>query len=150
MTGWRLGWLAGNKDIIEAAAKLHQSTTSSASSVSQMAALEAITGDQGPINSMKKEFKARRDYVVSRIEEMQSVSCPRPGGAIYAFLDVSALDGSDSDIAKRLLMDYGVVTVPGSGFGAEGSFLRLSTATSMDQLKIGLDRIEKLLKNELS
>jgi len=150
MTGWRLGWLAGNKDIIEAAAKLHQSTTSSASSVSQMAALEAITGDQGPINSMKKEFKARRDYVVSRIEEMQSVSCPRPGGAIYAFLDVSALDGSDSEIAKRLLMDYGVVTVPGSGFGAEGSFLRLSTATSMDQLKIGLDRIEKLLKNELS
>ena len=150
MTGWRLGWLAGNKDIIEAATKLHQSTTSSASSVSQMAALEAITGDQGPIDSMKKEFQSRRDYVVDRINEMQSVSCPKPGDAIYAFLDVSSLDGSDSDIAKRLLMDYGVVTVPGSGFGAEGSFLRLSTATSMDQLKLGLDRIEKLLGHELN
>ncbi|HIJ12898.1 MAG TPA: pyridoxal phosphate-dependent aminotransferase [Halobacteriales archaeon] len=150
MTGWRLGWLAGNKDIIEAATKLHQSTTSSASSVSQMAALEAITGDQGPIDSMKKEFQSRRDYVVDRIKEMRSVSCPKPGGAIYAFLDVSPLDGSDSDIAKRLLMDYGVVTVPGSGFGAEGSFLRLSTATSMDQLKLGLDRIEKLIENELN
>ena len=150
MTGWRLGWLAGNKDIIAAATKLHQSTTSSASSVSQMAALEAITGDQAPINAMKKEFQSRRDYVVNRIKEMQSVSCPKPGGAIYAFLDVSSLGGSDSDIAKRLLMDYGVVTVPGSGFEAEGSFLRLSTATSMDQLKLGLDRIEQMLENELN
>lgn len=150
MTGWRLGWLAGNKDIITAATKLHQSTTSSASSVSQMAALEAITGDQAPIHAMKKEFQSRRDYVVDRIKEMQSVSCPKPGGAIYAFLDVSSLGGSDSDIAKRLLMDYGVVTVPGSGFEAEGSFLRLSTATSMDQLKLGLDRIEQMLENELN
>jgi len=150
MTGWRLGWLAGNKDIIAAATKLHQSTTSSASSVSQMAALEAITGDQVPINAMKKEFQSRRDYVVNRIEKMQSVSCPKPNGAIYAFLDVGSLDGSDSDIAKRLLMDYGVVTVPGSGFEAEGSFLRISTATSIEQLKLGLDRIEQMLENELN
>jgi len=150
MTGWRLGWLAGDENIISASTKFHQSTTSSASSVSQMAALAAITGDQKPIQEMKKEFQLRRDYVVNRINNIKGVSCPHPGGAIYVFLNVGSLNGSDSDIAKRLLMDYGVATVPGSGFGAEGSYIRLSIASSIDQLKKGLDKIETMVKTELN
>lgn len=149
MTGWRLGWLAGESGVIDAAVKFHQATTSSASSVSQMAALEAITGDQAPIHEMKAAFQERRDYVVGRVEEIPGISCPRPEGAIYAFLDVGSLDGSDFDVAKRLLTDYGVVTVPGEGFGAEGAHIRISTATSLDQLEMGLDRIEAMVDDEL-
>ncbi len=150
MTGWRLGWLAGNEDVIGAAVKLHQSTSSCASSLSQHAAIAALTGDQEPAREMRDAFEERRDYVVDRVEELQAVSCPRPEGAFYAFLDISALEGDSFEVAKRLMRDYGVVTAPGSGFGEAGEgFLRISFANSLEELERGFDRIERMVDTEL-
>ncbi|SEP24860.1 aspartate aminotransferase [Halogranum amylolyticum] len=150
MTGWRLGWLAGDETVIDTTTTIHQSTTSCASSVSQHAALTALTGDQSSIEEMYDVFERRRDFVVDRIAEIPGVSCPRPNGAIYVFLDVSEFEGSSMEIAKKLLNNYGVVTAPGSGFGDVGEgYLRLSFANSLDELEKGLNRIEEMAHDEL-
>jgi aspartate aminotransferase len=145
MTGWRVGWLAADPDVADAAATMHEPTSSCASSVSQQAALAALTGDQTPFEEMFEAFRERRDYVVDRVDAMEGASTPRPEGAFYAFLDVD-LPGSSLDVAKRLCTDHGVVLAPGGGFGevGEGS-LRLSFANSMDRIEAGLDRIEAAL-----
>jgi len=151
MTGWRVGWLAGPADVIAAATKLRESTTACTANVSQHAAIAALTGPQEPAAEMKDAFRERRDYVVDRINAMSYASCPRPEGAFYAFVDISDLEGTSLDVAKRLLYDYGVVTAPGGGFGAAGEgFLRLSFANSLERLEIGLDRFEKIIADELS
>ncbi|WP_368410727.1 pyridoxal phosphate-dependent aminotransferase [Haladaptatus salinisoli] len=149
MTGWRLGWLAGPEHVVRAATVTHESTTACAPSVSQHAAIAALTGPQEPIRAMKDAYETRRDYVVDRIADIPDISCPRPKGAFYAFVDVSALDGSSFEIAKRLLYDYGVVTAPGDGFGDAGEgYLRLSFATGLERIELGLDRIEAMVTAE--
>jgi aspartate aminotransferase len=116
--------------------------------VSQHAAIAAIKGPTEPIERMHGEFEKRRNYVVDRIAELPRISCPRPEGAFYAFVNIENIEGSSLDIAKRLLYDYGIVTVPGSGFGAAGEgYLRLSFATSLDLLEEGFDRIERLVQS---
>ncbi|WP_101295825.1 pyridoxal phosphate-dependent aminotransferase [Halegenticoccus soli] len=149
MTGWRVGWLIAPEEVATAVTTIHESTTACAASVSQYAALAALTGPQEPVAEMREAFRRRRDYLVERIAEVPGLSCPEPQGAFYAFVDVSGLDGSSFDIAKRLLYDHGVVTAPGEGFGAAGQgYLRLSFANSLERLETGLDRIEALVENE--
>ncbi|MGZ0748671.1 pyridoxal phosphate-dependent aminotransferase [Haloparvum sp. AD34] len=142
MTGWRLGWLAGDPTVIDQVVSIHESTTACASSVAQAAAIEAITGPQEPFEEMYDAFERRRDYVVGRIEGIDGLSAPRPEGAFYAFLDPD-VDADSLEFAKYLLREHGVVLAPGEGFGDAGEGrLRLSFANSMDRLEEGLDRIE--------
>ncbi|WP_435178664.1 pyridoxal phosphate-dependent aminotransferase [Halorussus sp. AFM4] len=149
MTGWRLGWLAGPQPVVDAVTQISESTTACPSSVSQRAALAALTGPQEPVAEMKADFEERRDFVVERVAEMPVVSCPRPEGAFYAFLDVSDLPGGSFDIAKRLLAEYGVVTAPGDGFGDAGEgYVRISFANSLERIGTGLDRIEEMVRAE--
>jgi aspartate aminotransferase len=149
MTGWRLGWLAGPQPIVDAVTRLGESTTACASSVSQHAALAALTGPQEPVAEMKAAFEERRDYVVDRVADIDGVSCPRPEGAFYAFLDVSELDGGSFDVAERLLDEHGVVTAPGDGFGEAGEgYVRISFANSLERIELGLDRIEEMARAE--
>jgi aspartate aminotransferase len=148
MTGWRVGWLAGSEGVIGPATKLHESTTSCASTMSQNAAVAALTGDQSPIRTIKSAFRERRDYVVERIEDLPVVTSPTPEGAFYAFLDVSGLDGSSMEIVKRLLYDYGVVTALGIGFSEyTDDFVRISFANNVDRLEVGFDRIDEMVRD---
>lgn len=149
MTGWRVGWLAGPADVVDAATKLRESTTACTSSISQHAAIAALTGPHEPVADMKTAFTERRSSVVERVETMAHTACPEPEGAFYAFLDVSSLPGSSLDVAKRLLYDYGVVVTPGVGFGDAGrGYIRLSFANSLERITTGLDRIETMLADE--
>ena len=142
MTGWRLGWLAGDRSVLDEVVKVRESTTACASSVAQHAAMAALSGPQEPFEEMYEAFRRRRDYVADRIADADGLSAPRPEGAFYAFLDPDV--GVDSlPLAKYLLEEHGVVLAPGSGFGTAGEGrLRLSFANSMDRLEEGLDRIE--------
>ncbi|WP_436934873.1 pyridoxal phosphate-dependent aminotransferase [Halovenus marina] len=149
MTGWRVGWLAGPPDVLAQVTKIHESTTSCVNTPAQYAAIAALTGPQDPHEEMLDAFSARRAFVFDRLGSLPVVSATRPEGAFYAFVDVSDLPGSSADIAKRLLTEYGVVTAPGSAFGAGGEgFLRLSFANSMDRLELGLDRLESMVRTE--
>ncbi|PSP54833.1 aminotransferase class I/II [Halobacteriales archaeon QS_1_67_19] len=149
MTGWRLGWLAGPEAVVDAVSHVGESTTACPSSVSQHAALAALTGTQEPVAEMKAAYEDRRDLVVDRVAEMPVVSCPRPEGAFYAFLDVSDLSGTSFEVAKRLLSERGVVVAPGDGFGDAGEgYVRISFANSRERIETGLDRIEAMVREE--
>lgn len=151
MTGWRIGYAAGPKDILSAMANIQSQSTSNPCSISQKAAVEALRGPQNFIATMNVEFDKRRRYMVGRLNAMKGVSCLMPVGAFYAFPDVSRLfeksvngktiKGS-ADLATYLLEDAQVALVSGDAFGAE-AYIRLSYATSMENIQKGLDRIEK-------
>ena len=146
MTGWRLGWLAGDSHVIDQVVKIHESTTACASSIAQHAAIAALTGPREPVDEMYEAFRKRRDLVVERVDEIDGLECPRPEGAFYAFLDPNLGDDSLS-IAKYLLQEHGVVLAPGDGFGETGrGYLRLSFANSTDRLHEGFDRLEAGLR----
>lgn len=151
MTGWRLGWLVGPQHLVEAAITLHPGTSACPSSLSQHGAVAALSGPQDEAEAMAEAFRERRDYVQRRVDQIPQLSCPPAEGGFYAFLDVRALDGSSFDVATRLLESYGVVTVPGEGFGAGGEgFVRASFASGMDELAEGFDRIERMFRDELA
>jgi aspartate aminotransferase len=150
MTGWRLGWAAGPKPIVAAMQKIQDQSTSNPTSFVQKAAVAALTGGNECVEQMRVKFDERRKYVHARLSAIPGVECPPIGGAFYAFPDVRALCakqfkgaavGSDMRLAEILIDDYRVAVVPGTPFGAPG-FMRLSFATSMEQLERGLDRIE--------
>jgi len=146
MTGWRVGWLGGPAELVDEATKIHESTTACAGSVAQHAAIAALTGPQEPVEEMYDAFAERRAYVADRVAEMEGVSCPTPNGAFYAFLNVD-LPGSSLAIAKRLLREQDVVLAPGNGFGEAGEGkLRLSFASSLEDLETGLDGIERAVQ----
>lgn len=149
MTGWRVGWFAASPSVVEAATKFHESIVACAPTVSQHAAIEALTGDQDPIREMHEAFERRRDFLVERVAELPGVTCPRPDGAFYAYLDLSTAYADSVTIAQRLLKEYGVVTAPGAGFGgnAEGQ-LRISFANDQANIAEGLDRIERFVAAE--
>ena len=150
MTGWRIGYAAGPKDLIAAMKKVQSQSTSNPASISQAAATEALAGDQSCVKHMLGEFKKRHDMVVSRLQEMDGVLCLPSTGTFYSFPSfhavIEASDKFDTDVelAEYLLEHAGVALVPGSAFGAPGH-LRLSFATSMEILNEALDRIEKAL-----
>ncbi|WP_135366567.1 pyridoxal phosphate-dependent aminotransferase [Halosimplex halophilum] len=147
MTGWRVGWLAGPRDVVGQVTKIRESTTSCVNTPAQYAALGALTGPREPVDEMREAFAERRAYVLDRIDGIPAVSVAPPEGAFYAFVDVSALSGTDTEIAERLLTDRGVVTAPGSAFGAGGEgHLRLSFANGLDRLEAGLDRFAAMVE----
>ncbi len=154
MTGWRLGWAVGPGHVIKAMANLQSQETGCPSSIAQAATLAALEGDQSCVEAMRQEFAARRDLVCRRLSAMPGIVCPTPGGAFYAFFDMSSYFGkklagrpvTDSASFCQIALEAAHVNmVPGSAFGAEG-FVRLSFAASRDTLDGGLDRLEALLK----
>jgi aspartate aminotransferase len=149
MTGWRIGYCGGPKEIIAAMATIQGQSTSNASSISQKAAAAALSGDQSCVAKMTHAFKERRDFVVRALNAMPGVSCLPGDGTFYAFAEVSRAMAAlgcrdDNEFAELLLNDAGVAVVPGSGFGAPGH-VRLSFATSMHTLEKALDRIARFL-----
>jgi aspartate aminotransferase len=148
MTGWRLGLAIGPEDVIAACDKLQGHTTSNPSSISQMAGLEAVEGDQSSLSMMFDEYARRRNFIYGALSQMPGVQCNVPQGAFYVFPDVSSHfdDRMPDSIAfcQTLLEECHVGTVPGSAFGMEGH-IRISYATSLDKLREGCGRIHKFL-----
>lgn len=154
MTGWRMGCALGPRAIITAMANVQSQETGCPCSISQYAALAALEGDQSCVERMRKEFEARRDLVCSRLQQMPGVSLAVPGGAFYAFFDVTAHLGhtlggrpvrDSAGFCQALLERAHVNLIPGSAFGAEG-YVRLSFAASREELQEGLDRLEQFLR----
>ena len=154
MTGWRIGYAAGPRDIIKSMSKIQGQSTSCANSIGQKAGIEALMGDQRCVEEMKAAFNKRRDLIVKLLNELPGVSCAMPGGAFYAFPDFSAyLDKQGSgkllkdtfDISNYILGCAKVVTVPGDGFGAPGH-IRFSYATSTDIIERGIGRVRSALE----
>jgi len=144
MTGWRIGYVAGQEDIIKKISALQSHSTSNPTSISQKAALTAITGSQDAVEKMRKEFSRRRDYMAEKINKIKGLSCINPKGAFYIFCNVEKIGLGSVELCARLLREAHVACVPGEPFGSD-RYIRLSFATSMDSIKKGLDRIEKWL-----
>jgi aspartate aminotransferase len=151
MTGWRIGYAAGPKDVITAMANIQSQSTSNPTSISQKAAVEALRGPQDFTQTMNIEFDRRRKYMVERLNRIKGMSCLMPVGAFYAFPRVSPLFGksingkriwNSSDLAAYLLEEAKVALVSGDAFGAD-AYIRLSYATSLETIVKGLDRIEQ-------
>ncbi len=154
MTGWRMGFAAGPKEIIQAMTKLQGQVTTNINSMTQWACVAAYNGSQEFLNTWVGEFKKRRDYIVDKFNQIPGVTCFKPQGAFYVFPNISSYFGKsfegqvikNSDDLSNYLLDKALVAVvAGSGFGAEG-YVRLSYATSMEKIQKGMDRIEKALK----
>jgi aspartate aminotransferase len=157
MTGWRIGFAAGPKEVIKAMTNIQSQSTSNPTSISQKAAVEALMGPQDFIKAMRAEFDTRRRFLVKELNAIPGMSCLTPNGAFYAFPNTSKLYGksadgrkilSSSDLALYLLEKAKVAVVPGGAFG-DDDYIRLSYATSVDEIKKGVDRIREAL-NELS
>jgi len=155
MTGWRIGYAAGPEEFISGMSKIQGHSTSNPNSIAQKASVEALLGRQDTIAEMRKAFDERRKYMVKRLNKMEGVSCLNPSGAFYAFPKVSDVlkrgieyQGkkieNSVDLSDFILKEAEVALIPGSAFEAEG-YLRLSYATSMEDIQEGLDRIEHIL-----
>jgi aspartate aminotransferase len=154
MTGWRIGYAAGPKEIVAAMSTIQSQSTSNPTSISMKAATEALNGVQESVAAMRMEFEKRRDYIVERLNGIRGVKCGRPQGAFYVFPNVKKLLGkayggkmisSSAELAAFLIDSAKIATVPGEPFGAPG-YLRLSYATSLEQIQKGIDRLEEALK----
>ncbi len=154
MTGWRIGYAAGNETLIKAMSKIQGQATSCANSIGQKAAIEALTGDQSSVAFMRQKFLERRDLIVQLLNDIPGVECNLPGGAFYAFPDMSYYLGKRAngkiiedtfDLGEYILNSAKVVTVPGDGFGAPGH-VRFSFATSKDQIRKGIARVKHVLE----
>jgi len=149
MTGWRIGYAAGNSEIIAAMGKIQSQSTSNPTSIAMKAAVEALNGPQGAVERMRAEFESRRDFIVKRLNEIPGISCFLPEGAFYVFPNIKGLLGkvydgvkinTSMEFAAYLLEKAKIAVVPGEPFGAQG-FLRLSYATSLTNIAKGLDRL---------
>lgn len=154
MTGFRVGYAAANSEVISAMARIQDHTTSNASTISQYAALFAISNEINEIETMRLEFKRRRDIMYDGICEIKGLVPIRPDGAFYMFIDISDFIGkkyrddiikSSEDFSMKLLEDYCVATIPGVAFGTD-SFIRLSFATSEKDIVEGIERLRKFIK----
>ncbi|KXS42563.1 MAG: class I/II aminotransferase [Methanolobus sp. T82-4] len=144
MTGWRLGYVCARPDIFQGMLKIQSHSVSSATSFVQYGGLEALQGPQEPVTEMVNKFKARRDILVKGLNDI-GIKCQTPGGAFYAFADVSEF-GNGDEISEKLLVDAHVAVTPGSAFGESGrDFIRISYAASKERIKEGLSRIESAL-----
>ncbi len=156
MTGWRIGYAAGPKEIIKAIAKIQSQSTSNPSSVSQAAAVEALSGKQDFISERSKAFQERRDFVVSELNKINGINCLKPEGAFYVFPSCKGLIGkkdkngkkleNDTNFVQSLLENNNVAVVQGSAFGLEG-FFRISYATSMENLEKAMSRIKEFCES---
>jgi len=154
MTGWRVGYAAGPREIIKAMSNLQGHATGNVNSIAQKATIEALNGTQEPVKSMVKEYGKRREYIVNRLNEIEGIKCNYPDGAFYTFPNVTALYGkkyngniigNDVDVAKFFLEKAHVAVVPGVAFNYP-DYVRFVFAKSMEEIKEGLDRIEKAIK----
>jgi aspartate aminotransferase len=145
MTGWRLGYVAGDKTVVAAMGRMQDQSTSNPTSFAQAGAVAALTGPQEAVGQMRQAFEERRNVIVERLNAIPGVRCAKPGGAFYVFPNVAGLYNAqirDSDsLAEHLLAEARIAVVPGSGFGAP-EFIRLSYATSMEMIVEGLNRFE--------
>lgn len=155
MTGWRIGYAAGPREIMAAVGRMQSQSTSNATSIAQYAALAALEGDQSCVEAMRREYARRRDAVVARLRAIPGITCAEPHGAFYVFPRVAALYGKRCEgrplsgsaaFAEALLEKAHVATVPGSGFGND-EHIRLSYATSMEKIQAGLDRLERFVRS---
>jgi aspartate aminotransferase len=151
MTGWRIGYALGPRDVITAAAKIQSQSTSNPTSIAQAAALEAIRGPQDEVTAMVREFQKRRDVIVARLNAIQGLTCLKPQGAFYVFPNVSGLlraaaDGkrlaSPCDVADYFLEQAKVAVVPGEDFGSN-EHIRFSYATSIHDIEKGCERLQE-------
>ncbi len=154
MTGWRVGWLAGPRDVVAAAINYQSQTTSNISNVSQRAAVAALTGDQSAVEDMRRAFDRRRQTMTAMLNAIDGVRCAEPEGAFYCFPNVEGLLGRDlrgqraqtsAELAELLLATIQVAVVPGEAFGAPGYF-RLSYALSDEAMVEGLERLAALVE----
>ena len=156
MTGWRIGYAAGPKEIIKAMAKIQSQSTTNPSSISQAAAVEALNGNQDFIPIRAKAFEERRDFVVNSLNSIDGINCLKPDGAFYVFPSCKDLIGkkdingkkieNDTDFVQSLLENNGIAVVQGSAFGLEGYF-RISYATSMENLEKALKKISSFCES---
>lgn len=153
MTGWRIGWMIGPEWLTKGVATLQSQMTSNPNSVAQEAAADALLGPQDAVEAMRAEFQRRRDLIVRLLNDIQGITCRTPGGAFYAFPDVSAYLGktvrgrqlsTSTDVSMYLLEEALVSTVPGEAFGVT-NHIRLSFACSMNQIEEGCARIARAL-----
>ncbi len=154
MTGWRIGYTASSKELASAMGNIQSHATSNPNSIAQAASQVALDGPLDAVNEMKQAFLERRNYMVERIDGIAGVSCLMPGGAFYVMMNISKVKGkkcdgksiaTSDDFADLLLEKAKVAVVPGSGFGAD-DYVRWSYATSMENVKKGLERLEAFLK----
>lgn len=150
MTGWRIGYAAASEKITSLMSNIQSHTTSNPCSISQYASVEALNGDQSEVERMKQEFKKRRDFMVDRINSINNLSCVKPEGAFYVMVNISKVLNKDVDgklikdsltFSDLLLEKEKVAVIPGIAFGVD-DFIRLSYATSMENIEKGLNRIE--------
>ncbi|MCT4564892.1 MAG: pyridoxal phosphate-dependent aminotransferase [Maledivibacter sp.] len=153
MTGWRIGYLAADKEITKIITNVQSHATSNPNTIAQYASIEALRGDQEPIKQMIKAFDERRKYMADKINSIDNLSCTVPSGAFYVMVNISKLIGKNlgghdikdsMDFAQYLLDSAKVAVIPGSGFGTD-NYIRLSYATSLNNIKEGLNRIEKAI-----
>ncbi|MCF7804312.1 MAG: pyridoxal phosphate-dependent aminotransferase [Candidatus Marinimicrobia bacterium] len=154
MTGWRVGYAAGNETLIKNMATIQSQSSSHANSIAQYAALEGLTGEQSFLEEFRSQYLERRDYIIGRIENIPNMTCVKPEGAFYVFPNIGGYFGksyndntvnSSLDMANFLLDEAHVAVVPGGAFGADEN-VRISYATSLEELERGLDRIEAALE----
>ena len=154
MTGWRVGWMIGPKDVIKAATNLQSHLTSNVSNVSQRAAISAVTGDLAAVHKMGEAFNRRRKLIVSLLNEIPGFSCPTPTGAFYVYPSVKGVLGktirgktptTSAELATLILDEVEVAAVPGEAFGPSG-YLRFSYALSDEDIVEGIGRIKKLIE----
>lgn len=146
MTGYRLGYACGPADILDAMVKIHQYGIMSAPTLSQAAGVEAMDFGDKDVARMRREYRRRRDYLVPALNAL-GLKTLMPKGAFYLFTDIRSTGMSDDDFALKLLKEGGVAVVPGSAFGPGGAgFVRLSYATSLDKIKLAVERIERMVR----
>jgi aspartate aminotransferase len=155
MTGWRIGYVVGNEKVIKLMSSIQSHTTSNPNSIAQYAAVEALNGDQSSVKKMVEEFKKRRDYIVEKINNNNTLSCKKPSGAFYIMINISKMIGkvidgnrinNSIDFSNILLEKEKVAVIPGDGFGIS-DYIRISYATSMDNVKEGIRRIIKFVED---
>ncbi len=144
MTGWRIGYLAGPVELIQAATTLQSQSTSNVCTFAQYGAIAALEGSQDCVATMLDAFAQRRQVILDRLNAMPGVICPQPTGAFYVFPNISKFGLSSLDFCKQLLDQHQVATVPGAAFGEDGC-IRLSYATDLTTIEKGLERLETFL-----
>lgn len=146
MTGWRLGYVCADKDIIKQMIKVHQYTAICVSTISQFAGIEALKNGDDDIEKMKEQYVIRRKYLLQRFKDM-GLDCYVPYGAFYCFVNISKFGLSSEEFALRLVFEGKVIVIPGTAFGSKGEgFLRVSYAYSIEDLKEGMDRFERFIQ----
>jgi aminotransferase len=149
MTGWRIGYIAAEKNLMATLRKLHYYATLCPNAISQKAAIEALKGSQDCVKEMVTEYDRRRKLVLNELAKIDTLTYNEPKGAFYVFPNFSAYEKSDEEMASSLLKEAGVVTAPGSGFGKAGEgHLRISYSISYEQVKEGMERIKKYLADK--